>query len=267
MKTHLFLHFFRAAAVVTLLSFPAFAADTSPTTITPPVTVEELIKKGAEFDDRFDAKDALQYYDEAEKLDPKNADLLVRIARQYRYMLADASSKTEKLRLGHIALGYSERAAAAGPKNPEAQLAVAITLGKMLPYMNNKDQVEATPRIKESVDSALALDPRDDTAWDILGRWNRVLADISGLKRILAGAVYGKLPKGSNEAAEACLKKAIAIDPHRLMHYVELGRVYAQMGRKDEARRCIDKGLSMPNREKDDPETKERGRQALAKLK
>jgi tetratricopeptide (TPR) repeat protein len=237
MKTRLLLHFFRAAAVA-LLSFPAFAADTPPTAVTPPATVDELITKGAEFDDRFDTKDALQYYDQAEKLDPKNADLLVRIARQYRYMLSDASSKVEKLRLGHIAFGYSERAAAAGPKNPEAQLSIAITLGKMLPYMGSKDQVEATPRIKESVDKALALDPRDDTAWNILGRWNRVLADISGLKRILAGAVYGKLPKGSNEAAEACLKKAIAIDPHRLMHYVELGRVYVQMGRKDDARRC-----------------------------
>jgi len=266
MNTRLFLHFFRAAGVA-LLSFPAFAADPSPATVTPPATAEELIKKGAEFDDRFDAKDALQYYDQAEKLDPKNAEVLLRIARQYRYMLADASSKAEKLRLGHIALGYSERAAAAGPKDPEAQLSIAITLGKMLPYMNSKDQVAATPRIKESVDKALALDPRDDTAWDILGRWNRVLADISGLKRLLAGAVYGKLPKGSNEEAEACLHKAIALNPHRLMHYVELGRVYAQMGRKDDARRCIDKALSMPNREKDDPETKERGREALAKLK
>lgn len=258
MNTRLFLSFFRTAAFA-VLTVSAVAAE-------PPAAVDDLIKKGAEFDDRFDARNALKYYDDAEKLDPKNADLLARISRQYRYLLADAHSKEEKLRLGHVALGYAERAAEVGPKDPDAQLAVGITYGKMLPYMSSKDQVEATPLIKESVDKTLALDPHNDTAWDILGRWNRVLADVSGLKRILAGAVYGKLPKGSNEAAEACLCKAISLNPHRLMHYVELGRVYAQMGRKEEARHCLTKGLAMPDREKDDAETKERGRETLAKL-
>jgi hypothetical protein len=38
------------------------------------------------------------------------------------------------------------------------------------------------------------------------------------------------------------------------------------MGRKDEARQCINKGLAMPDAEKDDPETKQRGRETLAKL-
>ena len=50
------------------------------------------------------------------------------------------------------------------------------------------------------------------------------------------------------------------------MHYIELGTAYAQLGRKDEARRLITKGLAMPDAEKDDPETKREGAQFLAKL-
>jgi hypothetical protein len=50
------------------------------------------------------------------------------------------------------------------------------------------------------------------------------------------------------------------------MHYIELGRVYAQMGRTEEARRFITKGLAMPDTEKDDPETKRQGQEVLAKL-
>jgi hypothetical protein len=38
------------------------------------------------------------------------------------------------------------------------------------------------------------------------------------------------------------------------------------MGRTDDARQFINKGLAMPDSEKDDPETKERGRETLAKL-
>jgi tetratricopeptide (TPR) repeat protein len=230
-------------------------------------SVDELVKKGAVFDQRFEADEALKYYLAAEKLDPNNARTLVAIARQYRYLMADATAKEDKLRIGRIALGYSQRAAALGPNDAEAQLAPAITYGKMLPFLGSKEQVDASPRIKKSVDAALRLDSRNDTAWHILGRWHRVLADVTGLKRVLAGAIYGSLPKGSNEEAEKALEKAIALNPNRLMHYIELGRVYAQMGRKDDARKFINQGLKMPNQEKDDPETKARGREALEKLR
>jgi len=230
-------------------------------------TVDELLLEGDAFDQRFQASEALKYYLPAEKLEPQNVQVLVRIARQYRHLVADASSKEEKLRLGGIALGYSKRAAALAPDDSEAQLSVAISYGKMLPIQGTKEQVNASPRIKESVDKALRLDPHNDLAWHILGRWHRVLADITGVKRALAGAIYGKLPTTTNEAAKKCLEKAIAFNPGRLMHYVELGRIYAQMGRKDEARRFLSKGLAMPNQEKDDPETKLRGRELLAKLR
>ena len=227
---------------------------------------DTLVEKGKAFEQKFQANDALPLYLSAEKAEPKNPQLLVRIARQYRYLMTDASDNQEKLRLGYIALDYSTRAAACGPKDCDAQLAPAITLGKMLPYLPTKEQVSASPRIKESVDKALAINPHNDTAWHILGRWNRVLAEVSSAKRLVAGLIYGQLPKGSIEEAEQDMKKAIAINPHRLMHYIELGRIYAEMGRKQEAREFINKGLAMPDTEKDDPETKQRGRETLAKL-
>ena len=231
-------------------------------------SADDLVAKGKVFEKKFQANQALPLYLSAEKLEPKNPDLLVRIARQYRYLMTDASAKEEKVRLGQLALDYSTRAAACGPKDCDAQLAPAITLGKMLPYLSKKEQVTATPRIKQSVDKALAIDSSSDTAWHVLGRWHRVLADVGAMKRYVAGMLFmGKLPPGSNEEAEKAMKKAIALNPNRLMHYIELGRIYAQMGRKEQARELINKGLAMPNVEKDDPETKERGRETLAKLR
>lgn len=230
-------------------------------------SVDDLVKQGAVFDRRFQADSALKFYLAAEKLEPNDPRVLVRIARQYRYLMVDAGAKEEKLRLGRISLQYAQHAALLAPDLAEAQLSVAISYGKLLPLMGRKEQVETSSRIKNAVDRALDLDPRNDLAWHILGRWNRVLADVSGLKRALAGAIYGGLPKGSNEEAERCLQRAIELNPTRLMHYVELGRVYAQMGRTDDARRLIDKGLSMPNVDKDDYETKARGRETLAQLR
>jgi tetratricopeptide (TPR) repeat protein len=230
-------------------------------------SVDELLDKGDAFDRRFEAADALSVYLIAEKADPKNVDILLRIARQYRHLLQDAKAKKEKLQLGRLALSYAQRAASLAPDNAETHLSIAISYGKMLPFMGTKEQVETSPRIKNAVDRTLQLDPRNDSAWHILGRWNRTLAEISGLKRALAGTLYGSLPKGSKEEAAKALEKAIALNPNRLMHYIELGRIYALMGRKNDARKFINKGMAMPDVEKDDPEMKVKGRETLEKLR
>jgi tetratricopeptide (TPR) repeat protein len=246
----------KACLIIAAFLCPAIGAE-SP---------NDLIAKGDTFDRKLQATEALHYYLPAEKLQPTNVHVLVCIARQYRYLLAEATTPDEKLRLGRIALNYSRRAAALAPKNAEAQLAIGISYGKMLPFLGTKEQLEASRHIKESADRAIALDPRNDLAWHVLGRWHRTLADVNTLKRGLASLVYGKLPQTKTEDAVKCFERAIEINPGRLIHYVELGRAYAQMGKTDEARRFIEKGLAMPNLEKDDPETKRRGQETLVKL-
>ncbi|MEO8438639.1 MAG: tetratricopeptide repeat protein [Spartobacteria bacterium] len=230
-------------------------------------SADALIAKGDPLDKNLHAEEALKYYLPALKEDPDNVDLLDRIARQYRHLMADASENAEKLRLGHLSLDYANRGAELAPKSSEAQLSPAISYGKMLPFMGPSEQVDAAPRIKAGCDRAIELDPENGNAWHILGRWNRTIADIPGVKKMLAGVFFGKLPEASNETAEKCLLKAIAINPRRPIHYIELGHIYLQMGRKEEARQNIEKGLALPNQEKDDNEAKEDGRELLTKLK
>jgi len=227
---------------------------------------DELIKKGDDFDSKLQASEALDSYLAAEKLEPKSAALLLRIARQYRHLMVDATTREEKLRLGGFGLDYALRASALAPNDSEAQLSPAISYGKMVPLQGSKEQIESARRIKEAVDKAIRLDPHNDLAWDVLGRWNKVLADVNGLKRAIGSLLYGELPTGSNAEAVSCFQKAIEINPNRLMHYIELGQTYAQMGKSAAARRMIAKGLAMPDIEKDDPEIKRRGLETLTKL-
>ncbi|MDB6120999.1 MAG: hypothetical protein JWO08_4780, partial [Verrucomicrobiaceae bacterium] len=72
---------------------------------------DDLIAKGEACDENLEAAQALSYLLPAEKLQPKNAHLLVCIARQYRHLMSDANSNAEKMKLGAIALQYSNRAA------------------------------------------------------------------------------------------------------------------------------------------------------------
>lgn len=227
---------------------------------------EALIARGDLSDVRFQASEALKDYLSAEKLEPNNVKLLLSIARQYRHLMSEAVTNEMKLKIGNISLVYALRAAALAPNNSEAQLSPAISYGKMLPFQGSKEQVTASPRIKVAADKALTLDPSNDVAWHVLGRWHQALANIGVIKRTLGQLVYGKLPVSTNQEAVTCFNKAIAINPSRLRHYIELGYTYARMGQNDAARRSIEKGLAMPNLEKDDPEMKLRGRETLAKL-
>jgi hypothetical protein len=45
-----------------------------------------------------------------------------------------------------------------------------------------------------------------------------------------------------------------------------LGRAYLALGLKEQARTELERGLSLPDREKDDPESKRRAREALAEI-
>lgn len=231
-------------------------------------SADDLIRNGDVFYSKLETAEALKCYLSAEKLDPKNVRLLVHISREYRHLMSDATKAEEKRRLGGMAVEYAKRAVSFGPNDPEANLAMAISYGKLQPLEGNWERIQASRIIKSAADKVVSLDPHNDLGWHILGRWHEELAEVSAVKRGLAQAVYGEtLPESTHEEAAKCLKKAIELNPHRLIHYISLGGVYAQMGRTEDALHLINKGLAMQETEKDDPEAKRQGRELLAKLR
>lgn len=227
----------------------------------------ELMKQGNVYDLKFQPSEALKFYQLAEKIEPDNVDLLLHIARQYRHLMQDETALDEKIKLGGVAKIYATRAATLAPKESEAHLSIAICYAKMVPLLGTKERMESSRQIKIEVDKAIALDSKSDLAWHILGCWHQKLADIGVFKRTIAMVVYDGLPAAKNEDAVKCFEKAIALNPDRLIHYIELGRTYAQMGDATKAREYIDKGLLMPDVGKDDAEIKQLGRKTLDDLK
>jgi len=142
-------------------------------------SADELIKNGDGCYAKLQAANALRFYLPAEKLEPNNERLLVHISREYRHLMSDATKSEEKRKLGGIAVDYAKRAVALGPNDPDAQLAVAISYGKLQPLEGNWDKIEASRIIKEAADKAIKLDPHNDLGWHVLGRWHQGLADVS----------------------------------------------------------------------------------------
>jgi len=244
--------------LLVLLALPAFALAQD--------DFATLVKKGDAFDAALKTKEALAVYLEAEKIQPNNAELLHRIAKQYGESQNDTRDKAERRRIGNQGLEYAKRAVAADANNAKAQLALAISYGRVAPYLDNKTKIAYSKLVKQHVDKALALDPREDLSWHVLGAWNYELANLNAITRAIAQIVYGKLPDATNDDAVKAFKKATELNPRRVGNQVELGRALVAAGRKEEAKAALEKGLSLPNRQRDDPETKERARAALKKL-
>ena len=134
--------FFKAFPAIAVLRLTAAALHAEP--------ADELIAKGDVYYINLQAAEALKYYLPAEKLEPNNVRLLVRISREYRHLMTDATKPEEMLRLGGIAVDYAKRAVVFDPENPEAQLAVAISYGKLQPLESNREKIEALYIIKNA---------------------------------------------------------------------------------------------------------------------
>lgn len=206
---------------------------------------------------------ALEIYLSADSADPDNPDILRRIANQYSQQTQGVGSQGEKVKLGESALAFAKRAVELAPKSSENRLTLAICYGRVALHESPRKKMEYSRLIKAECEAALDLDPRNDYAWHVLGRWNYEMAALNPALRVIAGIIYGGLPDASFETAAGCFEKAVAIQPRSVIHQVELGRTYLSMGRLDDARKHLEIGVSVPMKEDDDAESQALARKAL----
>jgi hypothetical protein len=234
--------------------------------LTGAASLEDLIQKGDHLDAQFKSGEAMAVFLEAEKLAPNNVDVLCRLAKTHDEAMVDTADRQEQIRLAQTAVDYARRAVERAPKSAKAHLSVAITCGRLAPFLENREKIRYSKLVKEHAETALGLDPSNSYAHHILGAWNYEMASISPILRAIAKLVYGGLPAASMQQAESFFSKAVTLEPNKVSHRIELGRTYAALRKKELAREEISKGLSLPDREKDDPNTKLRGQATLAKL-
>ncbi|MDB6077285.1 MAG: hypothetical protein JWO82_1032, partial [Akkermansiaceae bacterium] len=207
---------------------------------------DDLIAKGAAFEQSGKSREAMAAYQDANKLKPKDPAILVKIAKQYGDLMTETRDNAERKKLGLQSLDYSKQALAAGPNSSEAHLAVAISIGKLTEFMGNQEKIEASRQMKSEADTALKLDPKSDYAHHLLGRWNQELAGMGTVSRALAKMIYGAIPDASYDDALKHFGAAMKLRPDRLIHRIEYGRTLAMMGRKDDARASLTQSLAQP---------------------
>lgn len=225
-----------------------------------------LLREGDRLDAQRRTAEALAVYRQAEKLDPRQAEVLHRISKQLGESIQDTADAAQRQALAEEALGYARRAVAAAPRNSNAHLSMAICLGLMTPFQGNREKIAASKLIETHAKRALELDPDSELAHYVLGAWNQGLASLNPVLAGVARVVYGRLPPASHEEAVRHFQRALALNPNRAASWLGLGNALASQNRPAEARTALERALALPVRYKDDEATKARAREALASL-
>jgi len=234
--------------------------------IAPCFAAGDWIEQGDAYDRQFDSVRALAAYQKALAEDPKNAEILRKIAKQYVELALDAPNKNEKLRLARLGYDTALEAKRLDPNNPEGRATVAIAAARLGFYSDAKTKLELSKVVKQESSESVRLKPGYALGWHMLGRWHYEICSLNAILRTVAEAIYGKMPSASYEEAVRCLGKAAQIEPNNALFQAELGRGYLALGKKEEARAALQKSLTLPRRTKDDGEAQQRAKAALRDL-
>ena len=189
--------------------------------------------------------EALALFDQAARADPNDVEILLRISQQCSNLIAVAKTPAEAPAYARRSLEDAQKAVTLAPDNPKAHLALAVAYGRLTDFEDNRTKVAYSRFVKAEVDKTLELNPKEDFAYHVLGRWNYGVATLNTMMKLMARFVYGGMPDASLEEAERDYKKAIELAPQRVIHHHELARVYVALGKPDLARQEWEKELTL----------------------
>ncbi len=224
------------AAVALLLTAGRVAAQSFP----------QDLERGDQMYARGDLVDARAAYEAALNSQPGSFEALCRIARVESELGEDAEGDARS-RLVSAAVAHARSAVKAAPDSARGHVWLAVALGRQALKEGPKTRLALSREIKDEVDRAIALDPGIGRAYHVRGAWNRKIASLNFIERAAANTVLGGVPKGASmDNAVRDFQKAIALEPDYVNHHLELGRTFADLKRWDDARRELEKAVSLP---------------------
>lgn len=163
---------------------------------------------------------------------------------------------------------YARRAVRANPAGAEGHVALAASLGRAAILVGAEEKVRRAGLIREEALRALAIDPQQDEAHHILGRWNAEVMRLPGIGRFMARHFLGAqvFKEASWPRAVHHMEQAVRLAPHRIAHRLALADVYVDAKQPRKAEDQLRLVHSMPVREAMDTNYKQQAAWVRARM-
>ena len=141
-------------------------------------------------------------------------------------------------------VALAEEVLVMAPHRARAHTGAALGLGRLALFVSDtRQRVALCNRIRREAETAVKLDPGDDAAHHVLGRWHMEVASLNPVVRLVMRHVYGGDIKASTTQALHHFNQARQIAPQRLAHAAELGKALMKLGRRKEAYETLKQAL------------------------
>ena len=207
----------------------------------------DLVAQGDRESAARQAAAALGRYEQALQQDPRAATILWRAAREAVDLGEFEANERVRTALYTKAADYARRAVAAAPSDPDAHFHLSRALGRTALALGPRDRVKYGIEVRASALRALELQPRHAGALHVMGVWHAEVMRLNGLARTVARAFLGGQVFGTASWQEAtrALEGAVAIEPNRIVHRLDLARIYRDTKRSAEAQATYQAALGL----------------------
>jgi tetratricopeptide (TPR) repeat protein len=165
-----------------------------------------------------------------------HAETLARLSKQYTdmsYLMLqiDSSARPRTVELNTKAVELAMKAVATDPTNALGHIALCVSRGRLALVSDNRKKIQLANDAAADAATALRLDPHNDYAHHLMGRWHYEMAQLNAVVRTLIRICYGTaLMEGSFSEALTCYRTAAELNPGRVIHRVEIGRTLIKLG-------------------------------------
>ena len=237
------------------LAAVAFAAAALPLAAQ---SASEHVAMGDKEHDAIHTSAALQHYEAAIQAEPRNYPALWKASREAVALGEFNKNKAQRTQLYKNAELYARRAVEANPTDAEGHFNLAAAIGRNALTMGAKDRVKFAGEVRAHALEALKYDPKHPGALHVMGMWNAEIMRLSGItrwaaKNFLGGQIFDSA--SWNEAIRY-MEQAVALDPDRITHKLDLGKIYLDHGDNAKAKAAFEAIGRMPVHEEGDVQRK-----------
>jgi tetratricopeptide (TPR) repeat protein len=217
-------------------------------------TAGEHVAEGDRAYAALDVPTALDHYEKAIAVNPSDYDALWKAARASIDLGTPAPDPARRNALFSKAEQYGRRAVAVNPGDAEGHFVLAWALGKTALMQSARGRVKYGTDVRAHALECLRIKPGHTGCLHVMGVWNAEIMRLNGFVRLIAKSILGGHVFGSASWPEALryMEAAVASDPQRVVHRLDMGEIYRDAGDKTKARAQFETGLRLPDTDYND---------------
>ncbi len=221
-------------------------------------------EEGLKLESALNEKAAYNQYLKAHKIDPSSIKALYKCAELSSRIGIRQSNPQTRLMYYESSLAYAKLLIKTQPGTQEANLAMAIALGRLALVKSGKEKIRYVKEIKIYAEKTVAINPQNFKAWHIIGKWHYEVSNLNFMERTAIKLFFGGIPESSFAAAIQAYEKAKSINPFFCSNYLELAMAYNKCNQHSKAVANLKSMLALQDKTEDDAILK---KQASALLK